>query len=61
VILDPFGGSGTTAAATARKNPRQCAHIGISQKYCNMTTHRLQLIKEEQKQQHLDDFQGAAS
>lgn len=40
LVLDPFGGSGTTAAA-AKKTGRRCISIEAEEKYCRVTVERL--------------------
>lgn len=42
IVLDPFSGSGTTAASAA-KNNRRWIGIDISEEYCELATARLQI------------------
>ena len=44
IVLDPFNGAGTTAAA-AKKTNRRYLGIDISQDYCNTAEKRLAEIK----------------
>lgn len=40
IVLDPFGGSGTTSAVAKRLN-RKSIYIDVSEKYCNMAKKRI--------------------
>jgi DNA modification methylase len=44
VVLDMFGGTGTVAVV-AQKTDRHFIHIDISQKYCEITEHRLEIAR----------------
>jgi len=46
-VLDPMGGSGTTARA-AKALGRNYIHIDVSQEYCDIAKERLELVEWEQ-------------
>ena len=54
-VLDPFNGSGTTAA-TAMRFGRAYTGIDISESYVEKTQERLAELKELSKQKHKDGF-----
>ena len=54
IILDPFGGSGTTAVACMNLN-RKCIIIEKEEKYCEIASKRLQAIVEDRE---TDLFKG---
>ena len=45
-VLDPFGGSGTTAVVAA-KLQRQCLSIDLNQEYCLWALKRLEMAKQD--------------
>ena len=45
-VLDPFGGSGTTAVVAA-KLQRQCLSIDLNQDYCLWALKRLEMVKQD--------------
>ncbi len=53
-ILDPFGGSGTTAVVAAKLN-RQCLSIDLNQQYCLWTLKRLEMAREDNSIQGYED------
>lgn len=46
VFIDPFSGSGTTAASAAKHN-RRWIGIDISEEYCELATARLKIAQAE--------------
>ena len=53
-VLDPFGGSGTTAAVAAKLN-RQCLSIDLNQQYCLWALKRLETAKRDPSIQGYSD------
>ncbi len=53
-VLDPFGGSGTTAVVAA-KLQRQCLSIDLNQQYCLWALKRLEMAKQDQAIQGYED------
>ena len=45
-MLNPFGGSGTTAVVAA-KLQRQCLSIDLIQEYCRWALKRLEMVKQD--------------